>query len=58
MDDLGIDELKQLVNFYRQKVSDTEFQLLQLQLKYNKVVIQNTLSQPVPATKVTKKKSE
>lgn len=58
MEDLGVDELKQLVNFYRQKVSDTEFQLLQLQLKYNKMVVQNTVSQPVPATKVTKKKPE
>ena len=58
MEDLGIDEIKQLVNFYRQKLSDTEFQLLQLQLKYNKLLVQSAAPQPVPATKVTKNKSE
>jgi hypothetical protein len=33
MDDLTNDELKQLVNFYRQKSTDLEFQILQFQLK-------------------------
>ena len=55
MEDLGIDEVKQLVNFYRQKASDLEFQLLQIQLKMNKLMVQQ--SAPVPATKVTKSKS-
>ncbi len=56
MEELGIEELKQLVNFYRQKASDNEFQLLQSQLKFNKLMMQQ--SAPVPATKVTKNKSE
>ena len=55
MEDLGVDELKQLVNFYRQKSSDTEFQLLQTQLKLNKLILQQ--AEPIPATKVMKTKS-
>jgi hypothetical protein len=56
VEDLGIDEVKQLVNFYRQKASDLEFQVLQLQLKLNKLVLNQAA--PVPATKITKSKSE
>jgi hypothetical protein len=56
MEELGVEELKQLINFYRQKASDTEFQLLQTQLKFNKLML-NQL-EPVPATKTTKTKSE
>jgi hypothetical protein len=56
MEDLGIDEVKQLVNFYKQKASDLEFQVLQLQLKLNKLVINQAA--PVPAIKTTKLKSE
>ena len=56
MEDLTIDEVKQLVNFYRQKSSDLEFSNLQWQLKYNKLLAMT--SQPIPATKVTKTKSE
>jgi hypothetical protein len=37
MNDLTIDELKQLVVFYKQKSSDLEFELLKLQLTLNKV---------------------
>jgi phosphoglycolate phosphatase-like HAD superfamily hydrolase len=37
---MNIEEVKQLVNFYRQKASDLEFQLLQSQLKLNRVMIQ------------------
>lgn len=48
MEDLGTEDLKQLVNFYRQKASDLEFQLLQTQLKIAKTVAQQ---QSVPATK-------
>jgi hypothetical protein len=56
VEELGNDELKQLVNFYRQKASDLEFQVLQLQLKLNKLVLNQAA--PVPATKITKSKSE
>lgn len=56
MEDLGIEEVKQLVNFYRQKASDLEFQLLQSQLKLNKLIMMQ--SEPVSATKTIKTKSE
>ena len=56
MEELGVEELKQLVNFYRQKASDNEFQLLQTQIKLHKLIIQQ--AEPVPATKITKNKSE
>jgi hypothetical protein len=56
MEELGVEELKQLVTFYRQKSSDVEFQLLQVQLKLNKLMAQQ--SEPTPAIKTTKTKSE
>jgi hypothetical protein len=56
VEDMNIEEVKQLVNFYRQKASDLEFQLLQSQLKLNRVMIQQ--AEPVPATKITKTKPE
>lgn len=54
MDDLGIEELKQLVTFYRQRASELEFSNLQLQLKFNRII--NQVSQPIPATKVSAEK--
>jgi hypothetical protein len=56
MEDLNVEEVKQLVNFYRQKAYDLEFQLLQSQLRLNKIIAMQT--QSVPATKITKTKSE
>jgi hypothetical protein len=56
MNDLGIEELKQIITFYKQRASELEFSNLQWQLRYAK--LQESLSQPVPATKVTKTKSE
>jgi hypothetical protein len=38
MDDLTIEELKQLVLFYKQKASDLELNLLEGQLKVNRVI--------------------
>lgn len=37
MEDLTVDELKQLVLFYKQKSSDLELETLKLQLKLNRV---------------------
>jgi hypothetical protein len=54
MDDLTIDEVKQLVNFYRQRASDLEFSNLQWQIRYNKLLTSSAES--VPATKVIKTK--
>lgn len=36
MEDLNIDELRQLLTFYKQRASDVEFTLLQTQIKLNK----------------------
>ena len=61
MEDLGRDELIQLVTFYKQRSSDLEFSLLQTQLKLNKAILVNDQGQPVPATKTVvdkKPKSE
>jgi hypothetical protein len=61
MEDLGRDELIQLVTFYRQRASDLEFSLLQTQLKLNKAILFNDQGQSVPATKTVidkKQKSE
>ena len=56
VDDLNIDEIKQLVNFYKQRSSDLELQVLQLQLRINKLNLQARQSEePIPATKLTKK---
>ena len=53
---MKIEEVNQLLNFYRQKSADLEFQLLQSQIKLNKLIM--APSEPVPATKITKTKSE
>lgn len=55
MEELGNDELKQLVNFYRQKSSDLELQLLQNQMKFNKLVINQVQSTPATKTVLEKK---
>ena len=39
MEDLTIEEIKQLVTFYRQRATDTEFTLLQTQLKLNRFLL-------------------
>lgn len=54
MEEMGNDELKQLINFYRQKASDLELQLLQNQIKFNKLVINQ--AQSIPATKTVLEK--
>jgi len=51
MNDLGIEELKQIINFYKQKSSDLEFTLLQTQLKLNKIISLQPNEEPIPATK-------
>jgi hypothetical protein len=56
MEDLGIEELKQLISFYKQRANELEYINLQWQLRHNKL-LQNS-SKPVPATKITKTKSE
>ncbi len=44
MEDLSIEEIKQLVIFYKQKSVDLEFNLLQLQIKLNRITeLQDTV---------------
>lgn len=44
MEDLSIEEIKQLVIFYKQKSADLEFNLLQLQIKLNRITaLQDTV---------------
>ena len=38
MEDLTIEEVKQLVTFYKQKATEMEFNLLQTQLKLNRIL--------------------
>ncbi len=56
MEDLTLEDAKQIINFYKQRASEMEFANLQWQLKYNRLLTSNT--QPVSATKITKTKSE
>jgi len=51
MDDLSVEELKQLVTFYKQRSSDLEFSLLQTQLKLNRVISLQNLEEPKPGIK-------
>ena len=53
MEDLTIEEVKQLITFYKQKATDMEFNLLQTQLKLNRFV----LTGPVPEKTSTSKKN-
>jgi hypothetical protein len=44
MEDLSLEEIKQLVIFYKQKNADLEFNLLQLQIKLNRITpLQDTV---------------
>jgi hypothetical protein len=53
MEDLTVEELKQLINFYRQRSSDLEFSLLQSQLKLTKAISFLQTEGPKPAIKTT-----
>lgn len=54
MEDLGVEELKQLINYYKQRSSDLEFSVLQLQMKLNKII---SLQELKPATKTVVEKT-
>lgn len=61
MEDLTIDQLRELVSFYKQRVSDSEFNLFQTQLKLKYAIdacsqleyinrdLQSKIQQPAPA---------
>lgn len=51
MEDLNIEEVKQLVVFYKQKSSDLEFNLLQMQIKLNRTISVQDSIEAKPATK-------
>ena len=56
MEDLTIDELRQLLTFYKQRLSDIEFTLLQTQIKLNKVVSVQLVSNENVSKKETSEK--
>jgi hypothetical protein len=51
MEDLNIEELKQLVLFYKQRASDVEFSMLQTQIKLNKYLSVNDTAEEVGSSK-------
>jgi hypothetical protein len=51
VEDLNIEELNQLVLFYRQKSSDLEFNLLQMQIKLNRTMSVEDSVEAKPAIK-------
>jgi len=51
VEDLTLEEVKQLLFFYKQKSSDLEFNLLQMQIKSNRISNLDEL----PATKAANK---
>ena len=53
MEDLTTEEVKQLVTFYKQKATEMEFTLLQVQLKLNRFL----LTEPVPEKNNISKKN-
>jgi hypothetical protein len=54
MDNFEKEDLLQLINFYKNRAADLEFQVLQAQLKINRLETE----EPIAATKITKTKPE
>ena len=50
MEDLKTDDVLQIANFYRQKASELELQVLQLQLQINKLMAEKQESNPTTNT--------
>ena len=55
MEDLNIEELRQLLTFYKQRVSDIEFSMLQTQIKLNKLMSESINKDTVAAKSNTEK---
>ena len=45
MQDIQLDEMQQLVAFYKQKASDLELELLKMQIKINKTIAAEQVNQ-------------
>jgi len=57
MEDLTIDELRQLLTFYKQRASDVEFTFLQTQIKLNKFISAQSVSDQNVSKKETSEKT-
>jgi hypothetical protein len=57
MEDLTIDELRQLLTFYKQRASDVEFTFLQTQIKLNKFISDQLISDQNVSKKETPEKT-
>ena len=58
MEDLNIEELRQLLSFYKQRVSDVEFSMLQTQIKLNKFMSESINKDTVVAKGNTEKNKD
>ena len=58
MEDLNIEELRQLLSFYKQRVSDVEFSMLQTQIKLNKFMSESINKDKVTAKDNTEKNKD
>ena len=57
MEDLSLEEIKHLVIFYKQKSADLEFNLLQMQIKLNRIIaLQDTVELQTNSKSTTGKK--
>jgi len=57
VEDLSLEEIKQLVIFYKQKSTDLEFNLLQMQIKLNRITaLQDTVELQTNSKSATGKK--
>ena len=54
MEDLNTEDFKQLLSFYRQRVNELEFSNLTWQIKYNKLLSQQTTLDSTSKTTKTK----
>jgi hypothetical protein len=57
VEDVTIDELRQLLTFYKQRASDIEFTLLQTQIKLNKFMSAQLVSDQNVSKKETQEKT-
>lgn len=56
MEDLSINDVKELLTFYRKRSYDLEFEMLNLQLKFNKILNAKASEQINQVEKITSDK--
>lgn len=56
MEDLNINDVKELLTFYRKRAYDLEFEMLNLQLRFNKILNAKASEQKNQVSKATSDK--